>query len=240
MRSRITYGLALLALAGCSAASTSLSPAPQQPPAVTKPAKPPVVMVLGDSYTAGMKGVPPESTYAAFLAKKLGWQVIIGGYGGTGFLARGKVGKNFAQLFADQLAWRPAPDMVMVVGGHNDATRPNPAAGMNEAVGQLLNGVKQRWPGVPMVLVGPMWGGSPSKGAVVVRDIMATVASQTQVPFVDPLQEEWITGDVSDGTGNADLYIRRDEVHPTEAGNAYFADKLVAALSRLGLDKPGL
>ncbi|GAA2721114.1 SGNH/GDSL hydrolase family protein [Actinocorallia aurantiaca] len=239
MRRKLTYGLMALALiTGCSA-----SPAVEPQGAPSTSATPqirraPVVMFLGDSYTAGTGGMPPERTYAGDLSRKLGWQGIIGGHPGTGFLARGRVGKNFARLFADQFAWRPAPDMMIIAGGHNDATRRNPMNGLNDAVWQLVNGVKERWPGVPVVLVGPMWGGTPTKQGLAVRDVMRTVAGQLQVPFVDPLEEKWIMGDVRRGTGNADLYIRRDGVHPNETGNAYFADKMLAALTRLGLDRP--
>lgn len=240
MRRKLTYGLVVLALtAGCSSTPDTTPQSQASAPAAPQPQRAPVVMILGDSYTAGTGGMQPERTYAGDLARKLGWQVIIGGHGGTGFLARGRVGKNFARLFADQFAWRPAPDMMIIAGGHNDATRRNPLNGLSDAVWQLVNGVKERWPGVPVVLVGPMWGGTPTKGALAVRDVMQTAAGQLQVPFIDPLQEQWVTGDVSRGTGNADLYIRRDEVHPNETGNTYFADKMVTALSRLGLDHPG-
>ncbi|GAB3652311.1 SGNH/GDSL hydrolase family protein [Actinocorallia lasiicapitis] len=235
MRRKIAYGLVLLTLAGCSASTAAQGPAPA-PTAVVKRA--PVVMILGDSYTAGTRGESGEQTYAGDLARKLGWQVIIGGHRGTGFLARGTVNKNFSRLFTDQFAWRPEPDLVMIVGGHNDATRQNPLAGLNEAVTQLLTSVQDRWPTTRTVLVGPMWGGEPTTRAYLVRDVMKQSADQLKVPFVDPLAERWITGDVSDGTGNADLYIRDDETHPNEAGNAYFADKMVAALSRLGLTDP--
>lgn len=239
MRRKLTCALmALTLLMGCSASpaaepqgTPSASPTPQKRRA-------PVVMFLGDSYTAGTGSVQPERTYAGDLARKLGWQAIIGGWPGTGFLARGRVGKNFARLFADQFAWRPAPDMMIIAGGHNDATRRYPLNGLSDAVWQLISGVKERWPGVPIVLVGPMWGGTPTKQALAVRDVMRSVAEQLQVPFIDPLEEKWITGDVSKGTGNADLYIRRDKVHPNETGNAYFADKMLAALTRLGMHEP--
>src|SRR4051812_38826658 len=163
-------------------------------------------MVLGDSYTAGITGVPPESTYAGDMARKLGWQVIIAGHGGTGFVARGSIGVNFSQLYNEQLSWRPAPDMVLVVGGHNDANLKKPLLGLSEAATKLLGDIKARWAGVPLVLVGPMWGGDPTAKALAVRDVLAQVAATQQIPFVDPLREMWITGDRSKHTGNADLY----------------------------------
>ena len=135
MRRLISYAalVATLALSGCAAAA-SQSPKGQlrttaqgssdaevtETPEPARSAAAPVVMVLGDSYTAGIDGVPPESTYVAEAARKLGWQIIIAGYRGTGFVAKGHIGKAFSTLFDAELSWRPAPDMVMVSGGHND------------------------------------------------------------------------------------------------------------------------
>jgi lysophospholipase L1-like esterase len=240
VRRKISYGLAVLALAGCS---TSASKDPNTEvaatPAATQPVKAPVVMMLGDSYTAGIPGVPPESTYAGAIARKLGWQVIIAGHAGTGFVSKGSIGMNFGQLYNEQLSWRPAPDMVIVVGGHNDANQKKPLRGLSEAATKLLVDIQTRWPGVPLVLVGPMWGGDPIPKALLVRDALAQVAATQKVPFIDPLREMWITGDRTKHTGNANLYIRRDKTHPNAAGNSYFADRLILSLKPLGLDKPG-
>ncbi|MEO5876659.1 MAG: SGNH/GDSL hydrolase family protein [Streptosporangiaceae bacterium] len=240
MRRKISSGLALLALTGCSAsASTNQAVPPRRTPAVAQPVRAPVVMILGDSYTAGIRGVPPESTYAGDTARKLGWQAIIAGHGGTGFVARGAIRRNFGQLFTEQLSWRPAPDMVLIVGGHNDAVLRQPLPSLAENATKLITAIRTRWPGVPLVLVGPIWGGDPPAKALQVRDALALAAAGQQVPFIDPLREMWFTGSRGRGTGNADLYIRRDRVHPNPAGNAYLADRLIMSLKPLGLEKPG-
>src|SRR4051794_21896713 len=102
---------ALLASAGCGGAATRRARADSKHD-VSRLSRPPVVMFLGDSYTTGRLGQIPELTYAADTARTLGWQVIIGGYRGTGFVAEGSVHKTFLDLFNEQLAWRPAPDLV--------------------------------------------------------------------------------------------------------------------------------
>jgi phospholipase/lecithinase/hemolysin len=47
----------------------------------------------------------------------------------------------------------------------------------------------------------------------------------------------WITGTgrvgATTGTGNADTYIGSDATHPTDAGHAYLARRVVAALEEL-------
>src|SRR5262245_38208305 len=122
MRRRVTSCVAavltLFAAAGCGGGGTADTARAAAPPRPAQPPRAPVVMFLGDSYTTGRLGEIPERTYAAQTARALGWQVIIGGYRGTGFVARGHVGKAFGALFDEQLAWRPAPDLLIVSGGH--------------------------------------------------------------------------------------------------------------------------
>jgi lysophospholipase L1-like esterase len=253
MRRLVPYALAaVLALSGCAA---SASPSPKAKAGRTtgvgadadgggragKPGRPegaPVVMVLGDSYTVGIKATPPEATYAAETARRLGWQIIIAGYAGTGFVAPGRVGKSFSMSYEEELAWRPAPDMVMVVGGHND--RGQDPLMVAAYARELLTKIRTRWPHTTVVLTGPMWGGDPPPAGLEIRDALKDVASELRLPFIDPLAERWITGDIHHQRGNAGLYIRADGIHPNPAGNRYFADRLVADLRRLGLDQPHL
>jgi lysophospholipase L1-like esterase len=193
-------------------------------------------MFLGDSYTTGHFGQIPETTYAADTARTLGWQVIIGGYRGTGFVAQGHIHKNFADLFAEQLAWRPEPDLVIVSGGHND--REHSPASVALAARKLLRTIRETWSGSRLLLVGPMWGGDPTQTVEGIRDALAGVASEQHIPFVDPLRERWITGDRVQGTGNAPNYILQDGIHPTTAGAHYIAGRFVADLRALKLAKP--
>ncbi|MBC6460361.1 SGNH/GDSL hydrolase family protein [Actinomadura sp. HBU206391] len=253
MRRLVPYALAaVLTMSGCTAVA---SQSPQRAGKATRAtgdkalggkrsaggergATAPVVMILGDSYTAGIPGTPPTATYAADVARTLGWQIIIAGYRGTGFVAPGRIGKTFPMLFDEELAWRPAPDMVIVAGGHNDW--PHDPQLVTASARQLLTKIRQQWPSTRLLLTGPMWGGDPRREALRVRDALKGVASELQVPFIDPLQEKWITGNVRRRTGTARTYIRRDGVHPNAAGNRYFADRFVTDLRRLGLDEPRL
>ncbi|TYB46891.1 SGNH/GDSL hydrolase family protein [Actinomadura chibensis] len=198
---------------------------------------PSVVMFLGDSYTVGDRGVGPETTYASATGRLLGWQVIVGGRGGTGFVARGGGPHSFLGHFENQLGWRPAPDMLIVSGGHNDWRYPAPQVAA--AAHLLLERARQRWPGTHIVLVGPLWGtDAPPPGAVAVQGALKNLAGQLGIPFVDPIGERWITGDRLTGTGNAAQFIKHDRTHPNEAGHRYLATRLAADLKRLGLDRP--
>jgi lysophospholipase L1-like esterase len=201
-------------------------------------AKAPVVMILGDSYTAGLPDVAPEQTFAAETARRLKWQLIIGGRYGSGFVTPGRTRQTFAMLFDEQLAWRPAPDMIVVSGGHNDW--PHSYEKVTTAARQLLTTIKRRWPASRLVLMGPLWGSDPPPKGLQVRDALQDVAGRLRVPFIDPLAEQWITGDIHSGIGNAPAYIRRDGTHPNPEGNRYFADRFITDLRKLGLTRPRL
>ncbi|HEX6471655.1 MAG TPA: SGNH/GDSL hydrolase family protein [Streptosporangiaceae bacterium] len=230
---------ALICLAGCAAPAESKAHADASSAASGRPAAraaAPVVMILGDSYTAGLPDVAPEQTFAADAARRLRWQAVIAGHYGSGFVTPGRSHRTFAALFAEQLAWRPAPDMIVVSGGHNDW--PHSYEQVRNAARQLLTEIKEHWPAARLVLMGPLWGGDPPAKALQVRDALEEVADALDVPFIDPLAEQWITGDIHSGVGNAPEYIRRDGTHPNAAGNRYFADRFIADLRELGLARP--
>ncbi|MBW8484397.1 SGNH/GDSL hydrolase family protein [Actinomadura parmotrematis] len=234
----VLAGLACLPAAGCTAVTGS---APARARVATARPAPtaPVVMFLGDSYTVGERGALPENTYAAGTARLLGWQVVLGGRAGTGFVSPGttRPRQDFGQMFESQLGWRPAPDLLVVAGGHNDVHAALPAVLANAR--EVLERAKQRWPGTRRLLIGPMWGdGHPPATALAVRDGLKRLAAAEGVPFVDPLAEKWITGDRSLGTGNAPGYIKPDRTHPTNAGHRYLASRLAADLRRLNLARP--
>ncbi|WP_143220096.1 SGNH/GDSL hydrolase family protein [Actinomadura sp. CNU-125] len=240
----LTLCLALLAglSAGCSAVanpvhSSAVADGPSSPAASqTARTTPSVVMFLGDSYTVGESGVAPEETYASATARLLGWQVIIGGRGGTGFVKTTNGSDDFLGMFELQLGWRPAPDLLIVSGGHNDRRLPGPQVAA--AARTLLERVAQRWPGTHVVLMGPLWGnGTPTPQVLGVRDSLQQLAGRLGVPFVDPIAEKWVTGGAMGG-GNAARYIKNDGTHPTPEGHRYLATRLVADIERLGLAQP--
>ncbi|MFI0355584.1 SGNH/GDSL hydrolase family protein [Actinomadura sp. 9N407] len=243
---RARRGAAILALCLASVTATGCGvladdPTPRTSPAVaaTKPvaATAPVVMFLGDSYTVGDRGNLQEYTYAAAAARLLGWQVIVAGRSGTGFVTAGRAGQAFGLLFESQLGWRPAPDLLIVSGGHNDWNKPPQQVA--EAARDVLERARKRWPDTRVAFIGPIWGNqSPPPGALNVRNALRGVAQQVGVPFIDPIAERWITGHRLQGAGNAPRFIQADGVHPTPEGHRYIATRLVDDLKRHGLANP--
>jgi lysophospholipase L1-like esterase len=236
VRRSVWFALAgVLTLTACSASAAS----PQGDRAAPKKEtarRAAVVFALGDSYTSGIRGTMPEETYMADTARALGWQIVIGGHAGTGFVGQGRVRKNFTKLYDQELAWRPPPDLMLIAGGHNDvAYKPEQ---VSAAARELLTKVGQRWPRTKVVLIGPMWGGDPTARALKVRDSLREVATASGTPFIDPLEEQWITGSIKKHTGNAARFIRKDGTHPNREGNRYLATRLVAELRDRGLANP--
>jgi lysophospholipase L1-like esterase len=179
------------------------------------------MVFLGDSFTVGSGPVPPWRTYASESARLLGWQPVIAGAGGTGYLNEGRVGRTFARSFEEELAWRPAPDVLVISGGHNDQRW---STGLvRQAAEQLIAEVRRRWPVTRIVMVGPIWLEDAPAKAYRVRDALAEAAVAAGVPFLDPMRRRWVTGRPSD-------VVLPDGVHPTFAGHeriaAWLADEL--------------
>ncbi|WP_283138774.1 SGNH/GDSL hydrolase family protein [Rhizohabitans arisaemae] len=204
---------------------------PERSGAGPERSRPQVVMFIGDSFASGWGSVPPERSYATETARRLRWQIIVAAAPGTGLVARGRVGKDFSQIFERELAWRPRPDLLVVSGGHND--RRHPPEKVAAGTTRLLERIRHRWPRVPVVLVGPIWIGDAPAAGRRVRDAIAGVAVRAGVPFIDPIGEEWIKGDPRAGTGEAAQLALKDGVHPTAEGHMRLAEWLSAGVRRV-------
>ncbi|GAA2690027.1 MULTISPECIES: SGNH/GDSL hydrolase family protein [Nonomuraea] len=179
------------------------------------------MMFVGDSFTVGSGPVRTWQTYASESARQLGWQPVIAGAGGTGFVNEGRVGRTFEQSFMAELAWRPAPDLLVISGGHNDSRWP--AATVRQAAARLVWSVKAHWPGTRIVMVGPIWIDRAPPSAYLLRDALAEVAARERVAFLDPLARRWIEGRRSE-------VLLPDGVHPTLGGHHKLARWLAGAL----------
>ncbi|NUT38823.1 MAG: SGNH/GDSL hydrolase family protein [Thermoactinospora sp.] len=201
-------------ISGCTYAIGESAADPVPTPVMQKAA--PVMMVVGDSFTVGSGPVPAWGSYASETARLLRWQPVLAGAGGTGYVNRGRVGRNFQESFEAELAWRPAPDLVILSGGHND--RRWATLKVRQAASSLLWAVRGRWPETRIVMVGPLWMGKPPPKAFAVRDALAEVAEREGVHFVDPMRRRW--------TG----HVLPDGVHPTAAGHRELARWLAQEL----------
>jgi lysophospholipase L1-like esterase len=80
-------------------------------------------------------------------------------------------------------------------------------------------------------VIGPFWWtGTPDRDVVRVNRIVKTETAKLGVRyFLDPIDEHWITD-----RNRAEL-IGPDGVHPTVAGHAHIADRILADLHSVGV-----
>ncbi len=186
------------------------------------------VAVIGDSYTAGSAegGEGPQGW------TERAWQTLaqrgvliaadVASEGRAGYAVRGDHGSVFEDLTARSV--QPDDALVVFFGSRNDQDAdPGQVARMARDTLGLARRVS---PSARLLVIGPPWPTADVPGPVLrVRDILGAEARAVGAEFVDPIAERWFVD-------RPDL-IGADGVHPTDAGHAYMADKIVPLLSAL-------
>lgn len=172
-----------------------------------------VLLVLGDSLTAG-QGVDPSEAYPAVLQAKvdaagLGYRVVNAGVSGdttAGGLRR--------------LAWvlkRPADVVVVALGGNDGLRGMAPEATRSNLVA-IVDGIRTRSPGAVVVLAGMQM--PPNMGPEYVeryRGLFPEVAKEKGVVLIPHLLE---------GVGGEVRLNQADQIHPTAEGQAVVASNV--------------
>lgn len=198
------------------------------------------IIVQGDSTSAGSDGNTGggAGTWVARFARYAGTNVDVWNQaiGGTGFVTAGTA-VTIPDRLADVTSYAP-DDVILWCGGNDGST-----SIVTQAT-QWIADVKAAVPGVRPIIVGT-W--SPTVTASSARagrsaDLKAAAAAN-QCVFIEP-----ITGEVydTDGTlvasqgpwiatsGDVSTYVYSgDNVHPTDAGHAYIAQRMMLALQAL-------
>lgn len=186
---------------------------------------------FGDSYVNGSGGVNDYpsgaglfDTFALRTLKALGCnRFILAGIGGTGFISGGTE-RSYSTRVSAVLAMSPAPDVMLVNGSINDG---GTAGGIQAAAESFLSdtaSMPERY------VVGTMKSGYDGN-----HDAVEAAAASAGVPFV-PMKRFFLgTGNVTapNGTGNSDLYMRGDGVHPTLPGHTAAAARVISQVTRL-------
>ncbi|WP_236557589.1 SGNH/GDSL hydrolase family protein [Arthrobacter sp. 9AX] len=197
--------------------------APAQQLKIQLPAKP-VVLILGDSYTAGDGAARPDQGWAYVVAGELGYPTNIEGLGGTGFAWGGGAQDELNGEYETRLreiAADPAfvPNVLILQGGQNDSA----IASLEEvraATAQTIEAARRFWPGVQVVVLGPS---APQPLAEELRSVNSAVragAAAANAPFIDAVESNWFTAANSPG-------FDADGAHPNTAGHAYLAEKFL-------------
>lgn len=204
--------------------TASPSPAPLAPIPLSKHAR---VLIFGDSWTAGYSATDPKANgYAYLVAAHYGWKATIDGVGGTGYLnpgphQEGTYGARIAKLAG------PAPALILLQGGLNDAFLPN-VSHLEVAALDTIAALQRRFPGVPIVVFGPANISVPINGQYRYADsALASAAASARLHYISPVQEQWVTAD------NIGTVIDPKTNHPGTDGHAYLAGKVEGDLSRV-------
>lgn len=186
------------------------------------------MLVFGDSWTYGSAATVTTDGYAYVAGRVLGWETVVDGVRGSGYLKAGIDGPSFPDRIA---ALDPAldPDLIVVQGSINDRRLYTPLYSFE--VRDTWDALHARFPDAAIVILGPAPQVLPVEEPTAAIDAdLRQLAADRGWWYISPLQEEWITDanylDVIDASD-----VGRD--HPSTAGHAYLAERLVEALRSL-------
>jgi lysophospholipase L1-like esterase len=184
------------------------------------------VAVIGDSYTAGTaEGGMGERGWPALVWRRLSEQGVsvaptVDATGGSGYVNPGPFGVTF--LDAVDRTITADDEVVVVFGGTNDVGQSLDELGT--AAREAMRTIRERAPAAKLIVVGPVWPGpSPSDAAVATDDVLREAAESEGATYVDPLEEAWLA--------DTPELIGADDVHPTDGGHRYLADRLWAVIN---------
>lgn len=175
-----------------------------------------VVLVFGDSITAGL-GAGPGEDFPVRLAAATGWQVVNAGVSG-----------DTARDARDRLApllTRWQPELVIVELGGNDFLRQTPAARVRGYLREIVRDAQAAGAMVALVAVPRLSLLRASVGALSDSPVYAEIAEQEGVILIPDVLSEVLS----------EPGLRADEIHPNAAGYRQLAQGIVAALAGRGL-----
>lgn len=189
-------------------------------------ASPNRIAVIGDSYTAGFENTGrgaanwTERAWQTLAGRGVYVRADVAAEGGAGYGVRGNHGGLFGDLTSRAVQGDDA--LVVFFGSRNDQDA-DPGQ-LGRLVADTLGLARRIAPGARILVIGPPW---PTADVPVdiwrIRDVLSAEARVVGAEFVDPLAEGWFVG-------RPDL-IGPDGVHPSDAGHAYMADKIVPLIA---------
>jgi acyl-CoA thioesterase I len=186
----------------------------------------PRLAIVGASFTAGV-GSGPGRSWAVLLARHLRWDAVVDGVPGAGYVragagrpgSRGPVAAEIARAGLRALQ----PSLVIVQAGHDDIGVP-PAL-ERRRVEQAVGAIRAEAPRAKIVLL-TVFPGRSHRTAAYRTDLAIVAAARAADPaviIIDPLTAGWRYAHVRDG------------LHPTAAGSAWIAGRVVAVLREYGV-----
>ena len=177
-----------------------------------------VIVVLGDSLTAGL-GVAPEEAYPALLAARLrreGFDYRVVNAGVSGDTSAGGLRRV-------DWALKTHPEIVVVALGANDGLRGQPVAALRDNLTRIIE--RARAAGARVLLAGmrvpPNYGADYARAFAGVYPAVARTTGAALAPFL------------LDGVAGDARLNQADGIHPTAEGQRVIAERLWPYLKAL-------
>ncbi|MDN4475447.1 SGNH/GDSL hydrolase family protein [Demequina sp. SYSU T00192] len=213
--------LILLAIAGAGAwVWHDRQPTPVRTWTPPPPAIPPVVSVVGDSYTGGSNmDSGREARWPALLGDD--YAITTFHVGGSGYVTPAQQDGEPSTYVTRAAEVDPESDLVLFFGSINDVGAS--PEDVTAAAAEAVDIAEVKAPGANIVVVGPASPEWPVPDELIeVRDAVAAAAMEARVVFIDPIESGWFDG-------RAGL-IGDDGIHPNDAGQTYLAGHFSAIL----------
>lgn len=183
------------------------------------------IVVVGDSLSTGY-GTSPDSAWPVLLQSVAlpddrTVRVTNVAENGSGYVVAGEYGHAFSDEV--RAAVGPTTDVVVFFGSDNDLGE-DPET-IRDAAASTFAEASELAPNAVLVAVGPLSATEePDPLLAEVRDAAASAAEDEDVPFIDPIADEWLGG-------QADVLLGPDGEHPSIAGQELLRDKMEDVLS---------
>lgn len=181
---------------------------------------PPLIAVVGASFSAGVGAGNRQDAWPQDLARILHWRVVVSADRGAGFVNPGAGRRGPLSRLASRLDLvRLDPKVIMIQGGHDDIGQPLPL--IRNRVTSLVTALHREAPQSRLVVLSVFARGQRPSRAARATDrtiITAARAADRAVVVFDPLAGRWYFPRAS------------DRLHPTAAGHRWIARRLAAGL----------
>lgn len=216
--------LRLAALTAVAALALAGLPAAAGPPVA--PTARVSAYFFGDSLMAGTGASPRRPVMARVAAARLGWDVEVDAWGGTGYTTGGR-SPGYLQRLRRPGALSGSYDVVLLEGGTNDARVRSTPEQVRTAVREVVSYVRERQPRAQVVLMGaydPPPPGRVEPHRTTVDRAIEQVADELGLPFFSPVSGGWTRG-------QPPAFLHPDRLHPTTRGYGVLGSRLADALS---------
>jgi lysophospholipase L1-like esterase len=184
----------------------------------------PTIVIVGASFTAGVGPGNPDGSWAALLTRRLGWNAVVYGDPGAGYVRAGlhRQGPVAREISAVDLP-KLNPALVIVQAGHNDMGVPAAleALRVKQAIAQIRAAAPDAGIALITVFVGRLH--RPAADQTDRTIVTAAQAADPAVIIMDPLTGKWKFARVRDG------------LHPTAAGSRWIAGRVGQTLESRGV-----